>query len=244
MRKLKCLLLFIGFMVVSQCGYATTRGEIRRQVRYDIQDTTDTVSINTRFSDTILNVRINLVQEKITAETLCLYGRCFITPVAEQAEYRLPTDCLIVDRVSFLSITSSTSSYKKLDQWTLSGLDADVPAWEYASSGLPTKYYIRRNLIGLYYKPSSTYATARALKIDYYKKADDMTSDDDVPFDSDYSLTTYHNLVVLGTVIMCKRSMGVDYSKEFAEYLAGLEIMKNNCRYNPDLSENMRIERR
>ncbi len=236
-------LIVLLCLACSLPSYALTRSEIRQEIRYDIRDTTDTVNINNRFPDDILNSRINIVQDKIAAYTKCLRGRCLVTPVAETQEYRLPTDCVKVDRVAFINTSGSTTTYRRLEGRTLEGLDRDHFAWESRTSGLPQRYYVRRNLIGLDPKPSSTYAQSQSLKIDYFKKPTALDSDDDEPFDGDYSLRQYHDLVILGVVIMCKHSMGESFVDDMALYKDGLDRMKDAVKFNSDLQENISVSR-
>lgn len=238
----KLLIAIIGLLFCAQAVFALTRSEIRYQIRYDIRDTTDTVNINNLFSDDIINSRINIVQDEIVEYTKCLQGRCLITPIAETAECRMPSDLIAIDRVSYINTSGSTTTYRRLIGRHMFGLDEDYPAWESATSGLPREYYIRRNFIGLYPKPSSTYAQTKSFKLDYYKKADELDEDTDEPFDGDYSLIQYHKLIIKGVVIMCKSTMGQDYTVDKAEYIADLERMKTNVKLFYDVQENIKIK--
>jgi hypothetical protein len=235
MKRIFGSLLFV--IVFTSVSFALTLGEIRQQVRYDISDSTDTVNINSVFTDTTLNARINMVVDQITSYTRCLKGRCLITPIAETQEYRLPEDCIAVDRVAFVSVAVSSTTYRKLVGREFVGLDVTYPTWESQGSGCPREYYIRRNLLGLYPKPSATYAQVRALKLDYYKRSAQMVSDSDEPFDGDYSLRQYHYLVITGVTVMCRRSLNIDYSSLKSEFLADVAIMKESVKFAPDITE-------
>ncbi|MFA6315706.1 MAG: hypothetical protein WC648_05065, partial [Candidatus Paceibacterota bacterium] len=173
----KYLLCFIFLLSVN--AYADNLGGIRNSIRYKLQDSTSTTNTPT-WSDTELNKRINSVQRDISRITRCLYAQQISTPVAEQREYSKPTNCIAVDRVSFLQ-TSSTTSYKKLTFATMGGLDRDLITWESYTSGRPLYYYERGNSIGFERPVSAVYASTSALKIDYYKYPADMSSDSDNP---------------------------------------------------------------
>lgn len=227
----RALVSLIVILSLSCPLFALTRADIRLQVRYDVRDTTDTVNINTRFTDAILNDRINITQDYIVAYTKCLYGRTVSTPTAEVQEYALPANCNAIDRVAFISTSGSTTTYRRLTGLPISSLDNKYPTWESAISGLPREYYIRGKYIGYYPKPSSTYAQDGAIKIDYFKKADEMDDDADEPFDADPTLRQFDELVIMGAVIMCRRTTGEDYTTLKAEYLAQLAEMKEYCKF-------------
>lgn len=227
------------FLVLCGISQATTLSDIRSQVRYDIRDTTDTVNIDVRFSDTILNQRINIVQDYVVRYTKCLYTRNISTPVAGQQEYLLPSDCSAIDRVRF------TGSAQRLVGRTLAGLDNEIPSWESTSAGIPRYYYRRGNNIGLYPAPSVTLATSGALKIDYFQKATAMTSDSDTIFNGDASLADYANVIIEGVDIMCLQTMNEDTTKLENRYKFDLDSMKEWClfRRSNDINENIQVNR-
>jgi hypothetical protein len=201
MKRLILVLLAIGVLTTS--AFCLTGADLREQVRFRIQDTTSSVTTQDySWSSDILNKRINIVQDLIVFRTRCLYGRSIIYSTASVQEYPMPSDCIMLDRVSF-SQNTSTTSYKKLAWYRLTGLDRDKGVWEGSAAGLPQNYYERNNFVGLYPKPSSTYAGTDTIKMDYYKKANSMDSDSAVPFDGVYSLYGYHNLIIEGVVILC-----------------------------------------
>lgn len=232
MKKILLSLAFCIFITSNLFALNTT--QIEEQIRYQVRDTTDTVN-NPRWSEDILLKRINIVQDDIVAFTKCLKGRCLVTPIAEYGEYRLPNDLLTIDRVTY-SISDSTTDHKRLTWMSLADLDIDKMTWEGIGSGLPREYYERRNYIGLYPKPSSTYATTKALKIDYWKKPEALSDDDDIPFDGDYSLYPYHDLIIIGVVIMCKKDEGSWQEVQVlqVEYAALLKSLHDYVLMRPD----------
>jgi hypothetical protein len=233
MRKTVLTAVFLLFLLCDII-FSLTRNEILEQIRYYVNDTTGTINTS-RWTDDFLRKRIDIVQTEIAIFTKCLRGRCLITPIADQSEYRMPNNLITIDRVSFL-ISGSTIGYKKLDWASMVGMDRDVPHWENLSPGLPQYYYERRNFFGLKPKPARGYCAERAIKLDYYKKPDAMVDDADEPFDNDYSLRGYHQLIILGVVVMCKKDeykwADVQYLQQ--EYMMWLNLMKEYIRTKPD----------
>lgn len=236
-RKLIFLIILFASVPLYALDLIATRVQIRAQIG-DIS--TDTVK--QRWSDSLLNDRINIVQRNIAVYTRCIYGRSFITPTTGQAEYNLPSDCMTIDRVSYLIITT-TSAYKKLAWRSMGGLDRDSPYWENLSSGMPKYYYERGNMIGLSPAPGVSYSNQNALKIDYFVLPTNLIFDTDVPFNGDYSLYPFHDLIILGVVIMCKtddnRYNEVQILK--AEYYRLLDIMDKRIWDKPDKAGNISI---
>lgn len=227
--------LFLVILIQS-LAVAADRAVLLRQLRYSIKDTSTTTN-NVRWTDDILLERMNIVQEKIAMDTLCLYKEHQSTPTAEQAEYTLPTDMYVIDRVAYLSQSSATAfcEFKKLKAYTLPGLDTNVNIlWENSTSGLPMRYYEKGNVIGLNPKPSSVYVSTGALKIDYYARPQEMDSDDDVPWNGFYPLYSFHDLIIQGTAIWCLSDEGYDVSAREQKYYRLLDRMKNAVRYKPD----------
>lgn len=235
--KIILLICLIACLIASNSSnsFALTRGEIRTQIRQSVGDNPAT---SNRWNDTILNTRINIVQNNIVRFTRCLYSQYATTTTAGQSEYKMSSGMIAIDRVSFISVIGSTVAYRKLEWSSMVGLDRDIPTWEGMAAGLPRYYYERGDKIGLYPAPSSSYSTStiKSLKIDYYKKPDELTSDSHIPFDNDVSLIDYHDLIVLGVVIMCKKDDGKIGEVQVlqTEYWGLLTQMKDSIRDKPD----------
>jgi hypothetical protein len=81
------------------------------------------------------------------------------------------------------------------------------------------------------------------LQIDYYGYPADMDSDDDIPFDSDYSLYEFHQLIAEGVAVMCLKDEGSgSYSTLKGEYYQNLLDMKHSLNFQPDLSGSIEID--
>ena len=107
---MKKLFAVIGLMLIGVLVNAMTLGDIRKDIRYKIHDTTDTVQVsNLRYSDAFLNTRINQVMKEISQGTYPIYNKQLINAVTGQQEYSVSTDTVKIDKVVFL-ITSATTS--------------------------------------------------------------------------------------------------------------------------------------
>lgn len=230
------LVTFLPFTRVS----ALTRGEVRTQIRYLINDTGVATATGTyRWSDNVLNARINIVQNEIVEVTRCLYSRHLTTAVAGVQEYDLPSDLMVIDRVAFLSIPGSTIAYRKLDWTSTTGLDRDIANWQSMGYGQPRYYYERGAKVGLYPIPSVSFSTYSALMIDYYKIPNQLTTDSDVPFDNQSNLSIYHSLIAKGVAAMCKLDDGkvAEYQILREEYRALMKEMRDAILTKPDKQE-------
>lgn len=238
MKKYVFILSFI-FLMLSNC-YTITLSDIRNDIRIQIKDNSSDTS-NRRYSDSVLNARINLVQDEITEQTRCLITRITTHTVAEQREYRYPSNMLAPIRLAYaINVTSYTVysstgiSYKRLSYNTIGNLDRGLSSWENTGSGLPTDYYERGQYYGLKPKPSTVYSSTFSVQIDYYMTASTMSADTDVPFNGDVTLSAYHKLLIMGVVIMCRRDMGIPIQDIEQLYYALLSKMKDSVRTRID----------
>ena len=241
MKKTIYILSVLILSSYSFC-YALTRGEIREQIRWTVGDVAPQASTMTyRWSDDILNKRINIVQEEIASLTKCIVNRSTnVALIANQREYILPDDALNIIRVAFW-ITGSTASHKSLEWRSIGGLDNEMPFWETLAGGIPLKYYQRGKYIGLVPPPSSSYAATGNLKIDYVARPQPLSNDSDIPFNSDPYLYPYHKLIVLGVAIMCFTDDGNANMTAIIEnkYYTLLNRMIEDVNYQPDKKQNM-----
>jgi hypothetical protein len=243
---MKRIIIAFGCLLAFQYAHSAvvpyTLSQIRYQVRYDIRDTTNTVNINQRFGDDVLNERINEVQDYVVRYTRALYGRVISTPIAEQQEYTLPDDCWTLDRVQFTG-----AGIPRLKGRTFSGLDNEIGSWEKTASGIPRYYYRRANVLGLYPKPSaSTISSSSAtIKIDYFQRATPMILDTDYPFNGDMALQDYATIIIEGVDVMCQNTTNETNTNMVQQYNADLANMKAWClfRYSNDINENVQVNR-
>jgi len=232
--KLKRIWVLLSVLLLAcNISFALNRGNIRSQIRYFICDTS-TISTQQRWTDSILNQRINLAQYDICAKTFCLQSRAKIDTVTGTREYILPDDFYTIIRAAF-EISTSAGDFERLGWVSIRKLDLDG-SWEDDSNGKPLEYYIRRNRIGLVPAPSSSYSGSQTLQIDYAEIPDEMNSDTDIPFNGRKRLYPYHELIVWRVVADCMcddRQMNMaDYYEK--KYMTKLGMMKNELNIIPD----------
>lgn len=233
----KYLLGLFVLVLSAGSGYADTLSSLRESIRYKLQDSTSTVSV-TRWSDIELNKRINTVQRDVAKNTRCLYVNEYSTPVAGIREYSKPLNCIAIDRVSVINVSSTTAAnqYRKLPFLSIGGMDRDKIGWESYTAGLPMTYYTRGDNIGFDRPFSAVYCSTGAIKVDYYKYPADMSADSDQPFDSSVSLQVYSDVIILGVAYKCKQDelKWTEAQSVQNEYLFSLNAMIDSLYANTD----------
>jgi hypothetical protein len=183
------------------------RQEIREEIRRIIKDT-DTNTSRQRWSDTILNTRINASQGKIAAITMCLSKRVSpdVSIVANTQEYALDSKFLAEIAVQMLD---SNSQWVRLSKTSEEELDNKNANWR-GINGTPGSYYIARGYIGL--SPYPDFSRTTALRMDIYCRPDDLSTDTGstgTPFNNKDLLTDFHDTIVLDVARRCKISEGL-----------------------------------
>ena len=92
------------------------------------------------------------------------------------AEYELPSDVLSIRQVQYLD---TSSAWTLLAETTWEALFERDPNFENDDDGLPTQWYWRSQILGLYPAPSSTFAGAAKLRILYTYAPSPMTGGGD-----------------------------------------------------------------
>lgn len=221
MKRLAIILM----VMLPISSYALTLEEIRKQVRYSVMDTTDTVN-TPRWTDSMLNEYIDVAEKRISMFTDCCYGRWTITPSTGVQEYPKPPDMYKIDMVRYMQ-TSSTYSYQRLDFIDYPAMDKDINlSWLNVSSGIPRNYYERGQYIGLYQKPSISYCWTNALMVEGWKVPDTMSGATDTPWDGDYSLVGYHFMIVLDVTIRIKENEGYAVPDKKQEFWTLIDYMR------------------
>ena len=226
-RKVSILCLFL---FLSSNVYGRSYSDLISQIRINLNDTGPSAS-EYFYTDIDIVRAINIVEDEIVGYTLCIEGRFSTTTIAGQGEYSLPTDILgIPTRVSYYN-TASTSTFRRLEYFSIAGLDTILLSWEAITDGLPKKYYLRGNKIGLYPAPSATFSTTtwNTLQVDYIVNPTDVstTTLSNIPFNGFKQLYAFHGLIIMGAEALLT---GVGYDG----YLILLERMKNNIAERPD----------
>jgi hypothetical protein len=172
-------------------------------------------------------------QERFVKDTKCLLDVDTETPVADQAEYDLPTDIMEVNRLSHRGILLSRKAEFDLDLMS-GGID-----WTEVK-GTPQCYYIdldpNNKKFGLYPIPQAADVVTNSIKIEYIKMPPVMSTDSSVPFDSHTLLIPYHDALAYRAAFkllsinpsqetVAKRA---DYMKYYKDEVADcIELFKN-----------------
>lgn len=229
MKKLTLILLFYSCNL-----FALNRGEIRTQIRNLIGDATAYVTVQ-RWSNDILNTRIEMAQLDIVRKSKCLEKTTYYYVHYGTRTYTLPTDYLAIARVEYF-VKGTTDIYKKIDRYTLLGLDNWNIYWQQLGKGLPEKYYLWANSIGLVPVASNDYKGTDKLKINYIAQPISMTGDSDIPFNSIPQLYPYHDLIIWYVMEMCKSDDNKknEATSYFNKYYTLLRIMSSEFQEKDD----------
>jgi len=122
----------------------------------------------------ILDEEINAALKKLNRDAKYNRGDVTIGLQTGVYDYAMPSIAMEVYRVRY------GSSKTKLDFTTLSELDRTISGWESATSGVPTKYYVHGNYIGVYPKPNTT-AAATVIRVNCLKDPDSLSTASDNP---------------------------------------------------------------
>lgn len=234
-------LLVVLFLLLPNVVYGIALSDLRSDIRTLVQDKDNNAY---RWSDATLNTRINQAQDLIVTMTRCLSSTTFITTVADQREYTLPDDYLMVKRTSYLS--QGTTFYKTLELTDRNALDRVDRNWETLVSSIPTRHYIDYSstgsaclVIGLDPKPQgASYVGQSRLRVEYYCKGATLATDSDIPFKSINFLTPYHRIIIWYVAYLCKlddklTNEALLYYQNFG---SEIQIMMNNLQKKADWS--------
>lgn len=226
---MKTLLLFL-VLIAPNC-HALNLGEIRTDVRSLI---TDGHGTRQRFSDTELNSWINEGQKLADIKTLCTYKATSFPLVIGTTYYTLPSDFLMLRRV--------TRDYLAIQELTPAGLDGRSAEWE-NQSGLPTYYFLNfssRTKIGFAPFPMATSDLA-TIKVEYMAYSPSLTADADIPFSGISELSPYQYAL---TFYAAFKASVIDErdnkSKVYLDSYASMTtMMKDLCTQRPNYAPSM-----
>jgi hypothetical protein len=236
---MKKLIVFAAAILAAQFAHALTLSEIETNVRRHVDDTASSSSLQ-RYSDTIIDAVVNEAQREVVNQTWCVSSSTGYSLTAGVTYYALPTDFIATKNVIFQDRSNNVYVLKQVLPRTYLGQN---PNYEKSSSGgqSPTNYQIRDSTSGaatqeISYIPVPTTSSTGTVRVDYYKRADDLSSDSDVPFDGDYSLYSYHDLIVYYTASRLFLMEGnVNAAAVYSQlYQSGLALMKEKFGVNPD----------
>jgi hypothetical protein len=201
-----------------------TRQDIENEARRYVRDTNTDVT-KQRWSSGTITSRQEDAQKDIVSKTRCLQQNTFITLAYDQQGYALPDDLYVINRVALTTTASSTTvlmstgAFKKIDRFSILGLDSDSSFWEQQGVGQPTRYFIIGSSICLVPKPSVGYQGTNRLKLTYVPKPDDLSTSTSVPFKGYPSLYPYHILIAYYVAWHCYMDTGDFTSATFYQSL-------------------------
>lgn len=174
------------------------RTALRTEIRQLINDT----SVDTdrqRFSDTVLNTRIDDAQERIVQLTKCIESRITTDITAGTSEYDFPAEFLIETQVLYLN---SDGDWKMLRKISETELNYYYSTWR-SESGTPSHYYLRRSAtkLGLYPNPDTSRTSA--LRIDFVRRPTALVDDTSIPFNALTRLYPFHDIICLEVAKLC-----------------------------------------
>lgn len=184
MRKIK---LFLLTLFIGSSLHALTLSDLRTNTRVL---TKDTYTSRQRFTDAQYNEFLNEAQADVLNNTWAVSKSSSISLVSGTTCYTIPTDLIAISRI--------TLENKNLDETSLIKLDGDNGNSNWLlSAGLPQNYYqdpTRTDQICMYPFPNTSASTG-TLRVQYYSRGTDMSSDSDIPFNSEYRFFIYHRIL-------------------------------------------------
>lgn len=233
------VIILLTLIFTSPIAKALTLSDIETQARRHVDDTATSASLQ-KYGDTIIDALANEAQRDIVNQTLCIQTSTGYALTAGVTYYALPSDFIATKNVIFQDRTNNVYVLKQVLPRSYLGLN---PNYEKSSSGgqSPTNYQIRDSTTGantqeISYIPVPTTSSTGTVRVDYYVRATDLASDSDVPFDGNYNLYQFHDLIVYYVasrlfLMEGNTNGGAVYSQL---YQAGLALMKEKFGVNPD----------
>jgi len=213
MKKIVCLLL----LFISVNGYALSLSDIRTHIRNNVNDpSTDTNK--QRWANAEIDFLVNQGQREVCDITWCLYTSTNIALVSGTTYYSLPSDTHFIDRVVYNN--STVLPYKPIPL-----LDREDSDWLSTAIGTPTSYHLKypKRDIGFSPCPNNT----NNIEVFYVKVPSDLSSDDDIPYNSTEILYPYHHLLIdyAGACLFLRDGMMEQYNASYAQYRQGVTRM-------------------
>lgn len=187
MRK-KLLLAGLLCLLWGNFAHALTLSEIRTEVRVHIKDSNTS---RQNYTNTQLDNIINQAHRDVVNLSWVIKKSASLELVSGTTHYAVPTDFIQVARVTFRD--------RNIEEKSLPGLDGDFADsdWETAG-GYPQYYYQNPTLPGylsFYPFPNSSTSTG-TIKMNYFAKANTLSSDSDEPFNGDDRYQDYSDVLI------------------------------------------------
>ncbi len=225
-RKLVPLIAGLLLLLGANASLALTLSEVRTAIRRNVRDTASSSSLR-RYSDTVLNAFINEAQRSVINDTWAVSDIDSQSVTSGTSYYTLASTVIKPWRVTLDGVPLPELSVIQIDA------DNGGSAWE-TTSGTPTAYFFNRGnstQIGLTPIPNAS----GTLKIYSYSRVADLSSDSDVPFDSEVRLYVYHDLLVYHVSYrLLVEENRIPEAEQYKDvYNGGVEIMNANVGHKP-----------
>lgn len=187
MRKL----LFVGILLLSSNAFGLDLSGIRDAVRLRVKDV-GVSGQRQRFSDTQYNEMINQTQRDVVNVTWAVRKSSTIVLSTGTTSYAMPSTFITVDRIVFENRNFEEVSVKGLDS-RFSNAD-----WR-TTGGVPQVYFRDESVpdeIAFYPWPADDQVSTGTVILGYFAIADDMSADNDEPFNGINRLQQYSDLLV------------------------------------------------
>jgi len=179
----------------------------------------------------------NIACLDINRKTYCIKSSWQTWTVADQREYSLPDDCMMIDPEAGIEWKDSNGKWQQLTRKSILWLKQNNSDWRNSSSGSPQYYYQRGQIFGFEPPPSTAGSEAnKNIKIYGIDKPNVLSADADTPLEKDDALEDYHPLIVTFALWKAKQKRGkFSQAREFkTEYYEGLAVMKAELEKKPD----------
>lgn len=204
------VLLFL-FLGASAClsAHALTLSDIRVQVRRNVSDVSTDGSLQA-YSDADLLFYINEVQVDAVNRTWALSKTTDYSLVAGTTFYSLPNDYIAALHVEFKP--ASNNNILELEEISEKALRTKDPAYQF-KTGPPNEYFVRYSTrsgtqLEIVFYPVATSNSTGTVRVLYYCQPTDLSSDSDVPFNSQRHLYPYHHALIYGATFRILQIQG------------------------------------
>ena len=156
----------------------------------------------TKVPSALIDKAINLAQDFIAKQTLCLRSVFETTTYAEQQVYNLADIGGIGKKryIKILNVLFDSNRLKICESWEL---DRDNPGWRSAESGTPEYAVIFGHLLYLYPKPNSDNA-GKTIQVEVIRLPDELVEDGDetmIPAEYHELLVDYAVKILTGSLV-------------------------------------------
>lgn len=231
MKKIK---LFFALLAISVPGYCLTLSQIKTEIRIRIKDSGVQ---RLRYTDAQLLNIINQTQRDAVNLSWIIKKSTDISLVSGTTNYTLPTDTIALGRVTLRGAS--------LPEVTLETLDSQFNGANWTlSAGLPQDYFqdpARPAQVSFYPWPNNSSSTG-TVHINYFAQPTDLSSDSDIPFNSDVRYYPYHDLLIYepcAKIFLIEGDMG-KYQEYKAYYESRVQIftvqVSNKVNFLPGFS--------